>query len=90
VTLAYPFAAGPNAFGVTLGGGRARYACCAIDALGIAAMLGERIEVRSRCHHSGTPLAFAVDPAGPEPAARAVMVWVGERDPDVPRACTTV
>lgn len=90
VILAYPFAAGPNAFGVTLADGQQRYACCAIDALGIAAMLGQRIDVRSRCHHSGAPLAFGVDPAGPEPAAAGLMAWVGERPVRVQHVCTTL
>jgi len=90
VVLAYPFAAHPNAFAVRLADGGERYACCAIDALGIAAMLRQRIDVRSRCHHSGEPLAFAVDPEGPEPTGRGLMVWVGERDPAARRICTTL
>ena len=90
VTLAYPFAAGPNAFGVRLVNGQDRYACCAIDALGIAPMLGQRIDVTSRCHQSGAPLAFAVDPAGPESSAAGLMVWVGEREAGTRRVCTTL
>jgi hypothetical protein len=42
VELAYPFATGLNRFAVTLGDGRVRYPCCAIDALGLAPMLGTR------------------------------------------------
>ena len=90
VTLAYPFAAGPNAFAVRLPDGRDRYACCAIDALGIAPMLGQRIEVASRCHHSGAPLKFAVEPTGPEPAAAGLMAWVGAREAGMRRVCTTL
>ena len=90
VVLAYPLAAGPNAFAVTLANGQQRYACCAIDALGIAAMLRQRIEVRSPCHHSGEPLAFAVNEAGPEAAAAALMVWVGEREIGARHVCTTL
>jgi hypothetical protein len=90
VVLAYPFSGLPNAFAVRLANGQERYACCAIDALGIAAMLRQRIEIRSRCHHSGEPLAFTVDPVGPEPAAAALMVWVGEREAGERRACTTL
>lgn len=88
VIFAYPFSARPNPFALRLANGEERYACCAIDALGIAAMLRQRIDVRSRCHHSGAPLAFAVDPSGPEPAAAATMAWVGERGADDRRACT--
>src|SRR5262245_3079061 len=47
VELAYPFAAGPNPFEVVLPGGRLRYACCAIDALGIPAMVGQPAAIRS-------------------------------------------
>ena len=47
-----------------------RYACCAIDALGVAPMVGSPVTVRSRCHRSGAPLAFDVDPVvGPPPGA---------------------
>ena len=90
VTLAYPFAAGPNAFLVRLANGQERYACCAIDALCIAPMLGQRIDVRSRCHHSGAPLAFAVDPRGPDSSAAGVMAWVGQREAGARRVCTTL
>jgi hypothetical protein len=90
VVLAYPFSGLPNAFAVGLANGQERYACCAIDALGIAAMLRQRIDIRSRCHHSGEPLALVADPAGPEPAAAGMMVWVGEREAGERRACTTL
>ena len=80
VDVAYPFAAAPTAFVVELADGRERYACCAMDALGIAPMLGQRVVVRSRCHESGEPLRFEVTPAEAAPDARRVMVWFGERD----------
>ena len=79
VDLAYPFSASPTAFLVRLADGRDRYACCATDALGIAPMIGQRIEVRSRCHHCGTPLQFSATPDGPGPEAAGVMMWVGKR-----------
>src|SRR5262249_34237957 len=56
IDIAYPFSAGPTPFRVRLPGGRGRYACCATDALGIAPMVGERIEIKSQCHHCGDPL----------------------------------
>jgi Alkylmercury lyase len=77
VRLAYPFTAGPNDFEVVLPGGRRRYACCAIDALGVAPMVGLPVTVRSRCHRSGALLVVDVDPAaGPRPAPPAWLVWV--------------
>ena len=79
VDVAYPFSTAPTAFVVELADGRERYACCAMDALGIAPMLGQRIVVRSRCHQSGESLRFEVTPAGAATNARAMMVWFGER-----------
>ena len=90
VTLAYPFSALPNAFRVRLAGGQERYACCAIDALGIAPMLRQRIDVVSPCHHCGERLTFTVDPTGPEPPAADLMVWVGQREAGAQRVCTTL
>ena len=78
VDIAYPFSTGPTAFVVRVGAGRERYACCATDALGIAPMVGQRIEIRSRCHHSGVPLEFSVTPDGPGPDAAGVMLWIGK------------
>lgn len=79
VDVAYPFSASPTAFVVRLPDGRERYACCAIDALGIAPMVGQPVEIRSRCHHCGAPLEFSVTPEGPGPRAAGVMLWVGKR-----------
>lgn len=87
IPIAYPFSAGPAAFAVTLPDGRARFACCATDALGIAPMLGSRVQIRTRCYHCGQPLELAADATGPlEPAQ--VMVWIGKRGEDERRACT--
>ena len=77
VRLAYPFTADPNDFEVVLPGGRSRHACCAIDALGVAPMLGARVTVKSRCHWSGVTLVFDVDPlAGPCRAPPGSLAWV--------------
>jgi hypothetical protein len=78
VAIAYPFSAAPTPFTVRLAGGQERFACCAIDALGVAPMLGQRVQVRSRCHRSGVPLEFPVTADGPGPEAVGVMVWVGK------------
>lgn len=79
VEIAYPFAARPTRFIVRPAAGGERYACCAIDALGMAPMLRQRVEVVGQCHHCGTPLAFAATPEGPGPSGEGVMVWVGRR-----------
>ena len=90
VALAYPFSGLPTAFVVGLANGQERYACCAIDALGIAAMLRQRIDIRSRCHHCGESLALAADPTGAEPSAIDMMVWIGEREAGERRACASL
>src|SRR5260370_6495362 len=74
VDVAYPFSAFPTPFVIELAGGRERFACCAIDALGVAPMLGQRVHIRAHCHHCGEPLELWTDPAGPEQEAESVMV----------------
>lgn len=64
IRVAYPFDAGPTPFAVTLAPGRDRYACCAIDALGMAPMVGVPTVLRGRCHRSAVPIVLAVDPEG--------------------------
>jgi len=82
IDIAYPFSAAPTPFRVRFSAGHERYACCATDALGIAPMVGEPIEIRSRCHHCGAPIDFSVTPDGPRPDAEGVMVWFGKRGDD--------
>jgi hypothetical protein len=91
VDIAYPFSAAPTPFVIDLGRGRGeRFACCAIDALGLAPMLEQPVRIRSRCHHCGMPLALFIDSSGPDPAAAGVMVWVGKRAEDERRACDSL
>ena len=82
IDVAYPFSAASTPFRVRLSDGRERYACCATDALGMAPMVGELVEIRSQCHHCGALLGFSVTPHGPGPDAEGVMVWFGKRDDD--------
>ena len=89
VILAYPWSGTPTAFAMRLSGGRERWACCAIDALGIAAMLGETVQVRSRCHHCDEPLGLDVAPDGPV-GAKGVFAWVGTREDLRGKACTAL
>jgi mercuric reductase len=90
VELAYPFATGPNHFMVVLADGRLRYACCAIDALGIPPMIRQPAAIRSRCYHCEAPLDFPVDATGPGRAAEGVMVWIGERGMLPQKVCTSL
>jgi hypothetical protein len=79
IDVAYPFSGAPTPFRLRLSGARERYACCATDALGIAPMIGEPVEVTSACHHCGEPLKFAATPHGVGRDAEGVMVWFGKR-----------
>jgi hypothetical protein len=90
VDVAYPFSAFPTPFVVQLADGQERYACCAIDALGIAPMLAQRVRIRSRCHHCGEPLELGVDPAGSGLEAEGAMVWVGKQGDGERRASTSL
>jgi hypothetical protein len=89
VVLAYPWSGTPTAFVTVLADGRQRWACCAIDALGVPAMLGQPVTVRAGCHHCGEPIELAVTPSGP-PAGSDVMAWVGERGDLRGKACTAL
>src|SRR5207245_317260 len=63
-----------------------RYACCAPDALGVAALMGEALTIHSRCHDCGDPLVLRTGPEGPlEPTT--AMVWVGTREDIRAKAC---
>jgi len=79
IDLAYPFSASPTPFVVRLADGKERYACCATDALGIAPMIGQAVEIRSRCHHCHAALTFSATPQGPGPQADGIMLWFGKR-----------
>jgi hypothetical protein len=90
VVVAYPFCAAPTTFRVRLASGADRYACCAIDALGVAAMLGEMVHVASECHHCHEPLAFTVAAEGPTADAAGVMAWVESRQEGQRRIATSL
>lgn len=79
IDMAYPFSASSTPFVVRLPDGRERYACCATDALAMAPMIGRSIDIRSGCHHCGSPLRFSVTPHGPGPEADGIMLWFGKR-----------
>jgi hypothetical protein len=82
VEIAYPFSASPTSFVVRPADGRERYACCAVDALGMPPMIKARVDIRSRCHHCGDRLALTVDPWGLAGDADGIMVWIGTRGSD--------
>jgi hypothetical protein len=89
VVLAYPWSGTPTAFVTVLADGRERWACCAIDALGIPAMLGQPVTVRAGCHHCDERFELAVTPTGPV-SGGGVMTWIGERGDLRGKACTAL
>jgi alkylmercury lyase-like protein len=64
ITVAYPFSGPPTTHKVRFPGGHQVDAMCAIDALGVAPMFGEPIEVESRDPVSGEVIGARVAPNG--------------------------
>ena len=64
VTVAYPFSGRPTAHRVRFPGGHEVYAMCAIDALGIAPMFGQPIEIASRDPLTGEGIQVELEPDG--------------------------
>jgi len=60
IRAAYPFSGRPTVHRVEIAGGPAVYAMCAIDALGIAAMLGADVTITSADPGSGTLIQVAI------------------------------
>jgi Alkylmercury lyase len=58
---AYPFSAAPTPHCLTLGGGVSVHAMCAIDALGVSAMLGQPVTVTSAQPGTGQQVTVQVD-----------------------------
>jgi hypothetical protein len=60
IRAAYPFSAIPTAHTVVIAGGPTVFAMCAIDALGIADMLGRAVTITSTDPGSGEPIRVSV------------------------------
>jgi Alkylmercury lyase len=73
---AYPFSAAPTPHCLTLGGGVSVHAMCAIDALGVSAMLGQPVTVTSAQPGTGRQVTVQVDgdQATWEPPTAVVLV----------------
>lgn len=70
----------PTAHRLTLDG-RALFAFCAIDAIGIPVALGAEATIESRCAGCRTPLALTVTAGALIGADPAVVIWATGRDP---------
>ena len=82
ITVAYPFSGRPTAHRVRFPGGHEVDAMCAIDALGIAPMFGEPIEIDSRDPVSGEEIRARVAPDGAAAwSPQSAVVVAGVLDP---------
>jgi Alkylmercury lyase len=76
VRAAYPFSAVPTAHAVRIDGGLLVHAMCAIDALGMAAMLARGVTIESTDTRTGQPIMVTVTKKGTaatwEPASAVV------------------
>jgi hypothetical protein len=89
IQAAYPFSATPTGHRVQITGGPQVYAMCAIDALGIAPMLGAGVIIFSADPLTGTPITVNVPATGPaswDPATTVVFSGHLTRAPDGPAA----
>jgi hypothetical protein len=76
ILAAYPFSATPTAHRVVFDDGRAVFAMCAIDALGMPVMLNEEAYIASECAYCGQDIRIGVrQNALVEVAPRDVQVW---------------
>jgi Alkylmercury lyase len=81
VRAAYPFSAGPTPHVVQISGGPRVCAMCAIDALGVAAMLGAGVTITSADTRTGQPVTITVTEDGKAAAWEPVttVVFNGRR-----------
>jgi hypothetical protein len=90
IAVAYPFSAPPTRHLVRLGNGVEVFAMCAIDALGIAPMLGVETLIESADGTSGAPITVTMTVAGAstwEPSTGAVFVGAAASGPSADCCC---
>jgi alkylmercury lyase-like protein len=93
VAVAYPFSGRPTAHKVRFENGHQAHAMCAIDALGIAAMFDQPIEIISTDPLAGDDVRAQLTAQGEgtwEPASAVVVAGVSERSDDSFRGCCPV
>jgi hypothetical protein len=93
IAVAYPFSGIPTAHRVRFPDGQQVFAMCAIDALGIAPMLDQPIEITSRDPLSDERFHAHLTPDGSaswQPATAAVVAGVNDRHADSCSGCCPV
>ncbi|MFV8311969.1 alkylmercury lyase family protein [Mycobacteroides chelonae] len=89
VSTAYPFSGIPTAHRVTIDGGVEVYAMCAVDALGISAMLGGRhVGIASADPRTGNPIAVTVSGQETTAVPDSTAVFLGFHTGEGPSADT--
>lgn len=81
ISAAYPFSPTPTAHLVTIHDGPSVYAMCAVDALGMAAMIGKDVTITSAEPVTGLPIVITVAAGGPAPRWQpdTAVVYYGQR-----------
>jgi hypothetical protein len=92
IRAAYPFSPTPTPIRVSWNSGPEVYAMCAIDALGMSAMLGRPVAITAAEPDTGRAITVAVDGDQARWAPRTAVVFAGDAgDPGCPsadRCCT--
>lgn len=88
IAAAYPFSARPTAHHVRIHGGTAVNAMCAIDALGIGAMLDADITIETAAPSTGEPITIAIHDQQLTAQPPTTVVFVGGRSTQGPSADT--
>lgn len=83
IGAAYPFSATPTPHLVAIGGGPTVYAMCAVDALGMAAMLDRDIAITSTDPTSGEPVAVSIRDGQASWRPPTTVVFVGSATPAI-------
>ncbi len=77
ITAAYPFSATATPHTVQISGSVTAYSMCAIDALGVAGMLGASVLIKSADPCTGEPISVAVDGSSTVWEPDTAVVFVG-------------
>jgi Alkylmercury lyase len=91
IRAAYPFSPAPTPIRVHWDGGPGVHAMCAIDALGMSAMLGRPVAISAAEPGTGRPITVTVDVGQARWAPRTAVVFAGTAGdpgcPSVDRCC---
>jgi hypothetical protein len=81
VTVARGLSRLPTAHRLSVNAGPDVFACCAIDAIGIPAALGDDALVTSRCHACMAPIAITIAGGRLVNPSATIIIWAADTDP---------